>query len=251
MSCVFCGATKTTREHAWPEWVRDEFQRPKLLNQRARGSSIDDRAFSAPPFTAIVNRVCAACNNGWMSDLETRAKPLLKPVFQGRGREIHKEGQRMLAAWAFKTAVMLEYTHPDARTITKAERTALYERHEAPSDCQIWIGAYNGTDLNTYYKNDRLESDSGDEHYAITFLMGSVVFQLWGLRDSGRPHEIKGPLGRRLLQISPYRASVTVRPQLALEDRFLRQATLSLVKPGRPRQRFRLRRIGGAGPGMP
>jgi hypothetical protein len=230
--------------------VRDEFQRPKLLKQRARGSNIEGRAFSAPPFTAIVNRVCADCNSGWMSDLEIRAQPLLTPIFQGRGREIHQEGQRRLAAWAFKTAVMLEDTHPDARTITEAERAALFDRHEAPSDCQIWIGAYNGTALNTYYKNDRLEGDSGDNYYAITFLMGSVVFQLWGLRGSGRPHEIKGPLGQRLLQINPYRASVTVRPQLALDDRFLRQATVSLVKPGRPRERFRLRRLGG-GPRLP
>jgi hypothetical protein len=72
MACVFCGAAKTTREQAWPDGVREEFERPKLLAQRARGTSIEDRAFAAPPFTAIVSRVCANCNNGWMSDLETQ-----------------------------------------------------------------------------------------------------------------------------------------------------------------------------------
>jgi hypothetical protein len=46
---------------------------------------------------------------------------------------------------------MLEYTHPRARAITEAERVALCERREAPGDCQVWIGAYNGKELNTCY----------------------------------------------------------------------------------------------------
>jgi hypothetical protein len=73
--------------------------------------------------------------------------------------------------------------------------------------------------------------------------MGRVVFQLWGLRESGRTLEIQGPIGRRLLQIHPYRDSLLVNPGLALDDRFLRQATITLARPGRPPQRFGLHRV--------
>jgi hypothetical protein len=182
-----------------------------------------------------------------MSDLETKARPLLSPILRGNGRELHRGGQGVLAAWAFKTAVMLEYTHPRARTISKAERDWLFSRREAPLGCQIWIGNYSGTLLNTWYKHDQLETDSGDGvFFAITFLMGKVVFQLWGHRERGRVLETKGPLRRRLQQLHPYKDAILVRSQFGLDDRLLREAAQSLAKPGKRDLRgwrFRLHKV--------
>jgi len=40
------------------------------------------------------NAICAACNNGWMSNLENQAKPLVEPMLHGRGRVFHRAHQR-------------------------------------------------------------------------------------------------------------------------------------------------------------
>jgi hypothetical protein len=53
--------------------------------------------------------VCETCNNGWMSDLEKEAKPILLPLVEG-SRHVSSlgEAERLsIARWAFKTAFMI------------------------------------------------------------------------------------------------------------------------------------------------
>jgi hypothetical protein len=55
-----------------------------------------------------VNEICEACNNGWMSQLEDAAKPLLLGLSR-RSRELSdltEEERGIVAAWAGKTAVI-------------------------------------------------------------------------------------------------------------------------------------------------
>jgi len=239
MPCVFCGAKKTTREHVWPLWVREAVKdSPRSLFHLRRGETIPEHSFQAPAFDLVVKRVCASCNNGWMSTLEGRAQGMLTPLLQERGRELHRDGQGVLAAWAMKTATMLEYSHPRALAIGQEDRTWLFEKGEAPPRTQVWIGVYSGEQLNTWYMSDRFDAlgeavGTGATPYGITFLMGRVVFQLWGRGDSERVLQTKGPLRKRLQQIHPYQRSLTVTPASALDDRLLKDAALSLRQPGK------------------
>jgi len=92
--------------------------------------------------------VCASCNNGWMSDLEGRAKPMLETMLEGRGRALHQEGQRTLAAWALKTAIMVDtstapsdLSYPSTtnwRGSTTASSTSSCDSPAtAPADCSL------------------------------------------------------------------------------------------------------------------
>ena len=55
-----------------------------------------------------LNRICADCNNGWMSDLETRAKPLIIGLMNGSTKleSLDNHQRRLLARWAGKTAII-------------------------------------------------------------------------------------------------------------------------------------------------
>jgi hypothetical protein len=76
------------------------------------------RANGAPAPTARQARVvCANCNSGWMSDLETRVSPLLVPD-RLDGRLLSHDEQELLATLAVKTALVLSAAEtPDRRVI--------------------------------------------------------------------------------------------------------------------------------------
>ena len=66
-----------------------------------------ERAWRREACSTTVAAVCQRCNNVWMSGLEQGAKAMLEPTLHGRGRVLHAGGQRTLAAWALKTAMMV------------------------------------------------------------------------------------------------------------------------------------------------
>lgn len=59
--------------------------------------------------TFMVRNVCGPCNNGWMSRLEGRAKPLLIELMNMRASllQLSDEERTVLSAWAVKTAFMI------------------------------------------------------------------------------------------------------------------------------------------------
>lgn len=61
--------------------------------------------------TFKLNRVCESCNNGWMSDLEGVAKPILMGLIKtGRALDsLNEEERQILAKWAGKTAIIESY----------------------------------------------------------------------------------------------------------------------------------------------
>jgi hypothetical protein len=110
--CIFCGSTgKLTAEHVFPDWSQPYLVSPygpgthqrQIL--RADGNN-DDWSYEGDPATATVRTVCEPCNNGWMSDLEGRAKPNLLSMIKGYGRTYYPDGQKLLATWAVKTALV-------------------------------------------------------------------------------------------------------------------------------------------------
>jgi hypothetical protein len=141
-------------------------------------------------YTVTVGVVCKRCNNGWMAQLEESAKPFLDAALQGRGRELHRAGQRTLAAWALKTAMTAGRTQGAGRgVIPPHDHAYLYEHGEPPTGVRIWMTAYtgakavaigltNGFDMNM---NEHPDRDRGwRDVWTATVAFGPVVFQALG-----------------------------------------------------------------------
>src|SRR5688572_30048282 len=89
-TCLFCDETTLTREHVWPDWI-SKYLYGAPTKDRFRATRFDgpNRTPVGAPFKASelnhkARIVCASCNSGWMSELETHAKPVLQPLLLGR-----------------------------------------------------------------------------------------------------------------------------------------------------------------------
>jgi hypothetical protein len=111
-TCIFCGSTdKLSAEHVFPDWSQPYLVSPygpgthqrQIL--RADGNN-DKWSHEGDPATATVRTVCEPCNNGWMSRLESSAQPYLLTMIKGHGRTYYPDSQKLLAAWAVKTALV-------------------------------------------------------------------------------------------------------------------------------------------------
>lgn len=120
--CIFCGGKPLTREHVFSsEWLRtlmpgtttftsdflrvDEERNVDRRTWEEKAPKPGKKAGSGSPF---VRCACASCNNGWMQELDERAKPLLTPLALGEVGTVSDAGVKVLATWATKIAFILD-----------------------------------------------------------------------------------------------------------------------------------------------
>jgi hypothetical protein len=251
MPCVFCGAKELTAEHVWPRWLARAAPAPKrqVLHHRRR---IDQRKqlaeaptrWSGPSYTVTVHAACAECNNGWMSDLEGATKPLLEPMLKGQVRILERERQALLATWAFKTCVMLEFTYPRERAIQQSQCEWLSRHRSPPREVTVWAARYRGTSLNTFYRHDVMQLRAGADEdatevaacsardrapaenaplpppvaYGVTFGVRHLAFQVFGTTEPEHRFRHAGITTRIFEQVWPTRAAFTWPPSAAIDD---------------------------------
>ena len=109
------------------------------MNTRADGA----RAWEPGGFDVKVRQVCRGCNNGWMSELENYSKSLVSDLATGsRNAELTHAEQTKLAAWLYKTAIMLALAYPSENRYVPREDYRFFFRHRKPPDgTTIFIAA--------------------------------------------------------------------------------------------------------------
>lgn len=119
--CPFCTRQANTAEHLYPQWISRHY--------RDNGSPASDFTLSMGPSlggtrrSKVLNqkvKVCAVCNNGWMSQLEERARPVLLRLVVPDTAAITVAEQAVLSRWLFKSAVLHELLMPDPVSLRDA-----------------------------------------------------------------------------------------------------------------------------------
>jgi hypothetical protein len=107
-TCMFCGGHPLTNEDAWPLWVsrRLGLTQPGWVDGQ-RGAEPARRWRAIQPGVKL-RFVCARCNNGWMSDLENRMKPVFDLLLGNVPVTIDQSAQTTVSAWAVKNAMVFE-----------------------------------------------------------------------------------------------------------------------------------------------
>lgn len=148
-TCIFCGNRPVTREHIFAQWI----QRLAGIEGSKRGSvtfhtpgKAREKFFEAPPLGRTVKVVCAGCNNGWMSQLESAASRVLAPLFHGRSGRLTKDDLALLSQWAFKTAFVIDAAslHAGGPLTPRADRHAFKENLEPPEMSAVWLTTWPG-----------------------------------------------------------------------------------------------------------
>lgn len=238
--CLFCGGSPVTKEHVWPAWVRRKVNvtEPMRYEQSLRRADeeMTTHVFQLPVYDLQVRAVCRDCNSGWMARLEDGAREVLDGPLEGRGRAFHETSQRTLAAWALKTAMMLEQTHRDDLAIPREHYRYLAEHGEPPAVVWISMAAFTAaSELPAVYQHfalalvgaDGVEPDEPNA-YGKTFTLGPLAFQVFG---STAPELRQARLTRtpHVYALWPYESSFTWMPQPAFDEDGLTEFSASLV----------------------
>lgn len=144
-SCIFCPSIHLTKEHLLPEWMHDVFgkkgnQVHSLAEETPTTST--SKLYESRTFTARARFVCQNCNNGWMSDLEDRVKPLLAPMMTSELAIVLRPDElAVLSAWAAKTTFVLFRSRPNQPVaISNEQCVELRKAVRPPAGMQVWIG---------------------------------------------------------------------------------------------------------------
>ena len=108
-------------------------------------------AASAPPIDrhgSMVNKkvraVCGRCNNGWMSEIESKAKePLTKLMFR-HSHLVSYEDQIHLLNWIFLKLCVAEFDKPPSPAFHQATRDLFFKERALPENLYIDLLAYEG-----------------------------------------------------------------------------------------------------------
>ena len=141
--CIFCKNEGSSQEHIFPDWLRVLFPRSPADTHMSRTTTWEKAKsgtlYAMPIFknhkghsgSKKLRVVCRYCNNGWMSRLENRTRPILMRLIQGHPHRLSTFDQATLAACAAKTIMVAEFGYPHAIAIPDVERLRMYAATEA------------------------------------------------------------------------------------------------------------------------
>jgi hypothetical protein len=147
--CVFCGKRANSDEDVWPRWllkfIGGTTHRMDVVGKDARVKR------SWPGNRLLVNRVCRECNNGWMSRLEDRCKPLIVHMSAGTPITLTRDDAVALATWAAKTTMMLDYAGARPSPYYKVSECAYLKNYlTPPPGTTIWLASVSRCSYEVY-----------------------------------------------------------------------------------------------------
>lgn len=159
--CIFCGRGPLTAEHLIPGWVgrvmlanKPSPARPdsvikavSTIWQADAGPDDDVKMHewmdeTGPHFKTRC--VCASCNNGWMSQIESASKTILTEMIEGRPVELGDDDAALIARWLALKGVIEHHSHPGSSEPMPWPAGQLYAEKEPPLHWQVRIGQYAG-----------------------------------------------------------------------------------------------------------
>jgi hypothetical protein len=127
--CWFCPATsgRKSKEHIFPQWLSAHYGARTEVVTPHRVSAMTGKLLSERPPKPLsgfkCGDVCGDCNNGWMSQLEDRVRPIL--TADKRTGRLTLDEAGVLAHWFVKTAAVLNVSQPYRLLFPARDRHAL------------------------------------------------------------------------------------------------------------------------------
>lgn len=103
--CIFCPNPADSAEHLFSDWILEELEDisgPINIKIGKRKN-----VWQHTP-EVKVNCVCHQCNNGWMSNLETKNQPYMRSMMHGHSIVLEPSQQKQLARWAVLKTIVLD-----------------------------------------------------------------------------------------------------------------------------------------------
>lgn len=158
-TCIFCGGRPISKEHLYAEWMADflwpggeSTHRVSLMESsdgerdfRALRSGKGSLPQKGDHRSKGLRVVCTACNNGWMSQMQSDAKPVLMPYLLGDAFVPNRDQQRRIANWSAMFSIVWEQADLLTAAIDQRQRTSFMRSRRPPKHWLSWIGRFDGT----------------------------------------------------------------------------------------------------------
>lgn len=200
-----------------PRWLSSVL--PAGLGEHRHEHGEVQRQWISPLFATTARIVCGSCNNGWMSRLESVAKPFVGPLVQGKSVILEPFTQVLVATWAFKTALCFDKTNIGSGNVLASEYASFGVNQLPPAYCQVWMGGYNWIEeslaANFLSRLDQRHPSTLGEVlpfglWKITFTVGYLLFNVVGPTIEGRTFAIDwGPFGTMVERVWPVGAAIS------------------------------------------
>lgn len=158
--CIFCGDGNLSKEHIFARWLLKYM--PDLQDS---GSSHHVTLFSGENTENLtlvkfdedgplalkgdhrargLKVVCKSCNETWMSRIQTRVMPVLKPMLVGQWGRVPSIQQRALAAWAVLLTMVFEQADKRTIAVPPEDRKAFCANQTPGEHWLVWAAPFNG-----------------------------------------------------------------------------------------------------------
>lgn len=148
--CIFCNSDNTSREHIFPQWLRARINGPchkpydRNTFRRQADSSYKYSSFAKNTQNSVLGvttkRVCTKCNNGWLSQLETRVIPIYFSLTEEPSVTLPEDKQLTISTWASILAIKWDLTDTATSAHTEEDRKFIYRNLCPPPNFRVWIG---------------------------------------------------------------------------------------------------------------
>lgn len=197
-ACIFCegpaGGSQRTREHVLPQWMSG------VLLQTAKERSVErltdivsgqdpivhTKNYNAPGRSRSIKCVCARCNNGWMSLLESSCKEALTGLILGEASVLSPQVRTELARWAVKTVMVNEQRPNKIRASLSSDRKVVAEGG-VPEGWLVIVCDYSGTRFQERFATYSVEitNPAGTTwSHTTTFALGRALFHVENIQNS-------------------------------------------------------------------
>lgn len=179
--CIFCAQKANSNEDAIPLWLSEMFRGPGTMEHQP-GIDKPTRTYAVTQPKMPIKRVCKKCNNGWMSRLESRAKPIIMRLLEATPArkctlDIHE--CRTLALWSAKTAMVHEAVNPPENwAFSELDRCLIYTKDQVPGSTDVWL-APCANFASTFGISRILSNEGSPDRVGITTLCyGCLAIQI-------------------------------------------------------------------------
>jgi hypothetical protein len=161
--CVFCNQMgNLTHGHVWRQWIGevmpfDDTHHVQIIGQietfkpRMKMPTLQRIVRQGHGTSRKPRNTCKACNGGWMSKIESAAKPAMSRLMHGEAMILDRIQQLFVASLLCLVTVRNEFSALAAQGVSANERTWLRTTLMPPWNWQIWLTRYRGSRPNEHW----------------------------------------------------------------------------------------------------
>ena len=195
-----------------------------------------------------VKYLCAGCNNGWMSNLETAVRPLMGAMINDLAVLLDRDQQQLIATWALKTAMVFECMNDTGEWFySQADRRHLLTILSPPAkDTIIWLGRHQGS-RQAFAEGKKLSGGKPIQNVALgegsvmTLALGHLAIQVFTMKRRPEHQAIPitlnikpGKWDASLIQIWPTVPAFRWPPRLSFDGAGLDRLSNRFTAPPSP-----------------